>query len=408
MKKLLSGKFIAAVVGLLVFTTACSVIWANPFANIKVDSRLVTANTKFGFNLFSKIATQQGEKNIFLSPSSISMALSMAYNGANGDTQEAMAKTMELNDITLDDLNKANSDFKVYLENMLDSKINLKIANSVWAEKSLTFNQSFMDLNKKFYYADIKNLDFSSPDAASAINNWVSENTGKKIDKLIDKIDAGTIMFLLNAIYFKGEWSDKFDTSLTYDSDFNLLNGTKKTISMMSRTGKYNYYENEKFQAIRLPYGISGDVSMYIFLPASNSTLKEFNGNLNNENWTGWMESFSEKEVNIGMPRFKSEYEIVLNDTLKALGMDIAFDPDKADFTNLISGGGVFISEVKQKTFIEVNEEGSEAAAATYVGIAKTAAVKPVIMTVDRPFFCAIADNKSGTILFMGNIVEPM
>ena len=317
MKKLLSGKFIAAVVGLLVFTTACSVIWANPFANIKVDSRLVTANTKFGFNLFSKIATQQGEKNIFLSPSSISMALSMAYNGANGDTQEAMAKTMELNDITLDDLNKANSDFKVYLENMLDSKINLKIANSVWAEKSLTFNQSFMDLNKKFYYADIKNLDFSSPDAASAINNWVSENTGKKIDKLIDKIDAGTIMFLWNAIYFKGEWSDKFDTSLTYDSDFNLLNGTKKTISMMSRTGKYNYYENEKFQAIRLPYGISGDVSMYIFLPASNSTLKEFNGNLNNENWTGWMESFSEKEVNIGMPRFKSEYEIKFFKSIK-------------------------------------------------------------------------------------------
>lgn len=215
-------------------------------------------------------------------------------------------------------------------------------------------------------------------------------------------------MFLINAIYFKGKWMNEFDKSQTADQPFTLADGRQKQHPMMSQRGDYRYTENQQFQAVSLPYG-KGRTSLYVFLPKPNSNLADFQKTLTAENWQTWMKTFSKREGSIQLPRFKMEYEIQLKKSLSALGMGIAFDPLKADFSNL-SETSTRIDEVKHKTFVEVNEEGTEAAAVTSIGIRATSAqmeVAPFSMTVDRPFFCAIRDNKTGEILFMGEIVNP-
>ncbi|MGH7456954.1 MAG: serpin family protein, partial [bacterium] len=187
------------------------------------------------------------------------------------------------------------------------------------------------------------------------------------------------------------------------------LNGAKKQHPMMSQTGRYRYLENDEFQAISLPYG-AGSMSMYIFLPGKNSNLNTFLANLNAAKWESWMTQLRSQEGNITLPRFKLEYEVVLNNALKALGMESAFDPQRANFKEMCAvspGANVFIGEVKHKTFVEVNEEGTEAAAVTSGGMRATAYIPPFNVVIDRPFFCAIRDNQTGTMLFMGTIVEP-
>ncbi|MCY7279144.1 MAG: serpin family protein, partial [Phormidesmis sp. CAN_BIN44] len=222
------------------------------------------------------------------------------------------------------------------------------------------------------------------------------------------RIDADQVMFLINAIYFKGKWMNEFDKSQTTDQPFTLAGGRQKQHAMMSQRGDYRYTENQQFQAVSLPYG-KGRTSLYVFLPKPNSNLADFQKTLTAENWQTWMKTFGKREGSIQLPRFKMEYETQLRKSLSALGMGIAFDPSKADFSNL-SATSTRIDEVKHKTFVEVNEEGTEAAAVTSTGIRATSAqmdVAPFSMTVDRPFFCAIRDNKTGEILFMGAIVDP-
>jgi serpin B len=374
-----------------------------------VDGRLVAANTKFGFKLFGQLLKQDAGKNMFLSPSSVAYALAMTYNGAEGETQQAMAKALALQGMTLQELNQANAALKAMLAN-LDPKVQLAIANSLWARKGLTFKTDFITRNKEFYAAEVTTLDFSAPGAPATINTWVGKNTQGKITKIIDRIDDDAILYLINAIYFKGAWAAEFDRKKTKDGVFTLRDGRKKKHSMMSQSGRYNYYQDSNFQAVSLPYG-QGRVSMYIFLPSKSSSLKKFYENLNAENWEGWMSQFSSMKGDIVLPRFKVEYEVVLNEALKALGMEVAFDKQRANFGGMCaisSGANVFIDQVRHKTFVEVNEEGTEAAAATSVGIGITSVQPTFSMVIDRPFFLAIRDNQTGAVLFMGSIVEPM
>ncbi|MCJ8282895.1 MAG: serpin family protein, partial [Rivularia sp. ALOHA_DT_140] len=376
--------------------------------SISIDTKLVSANTKFGFNLFSQLLVEDNNKNIFVSPSSIALALAMTYNGSSGTTQEAMAKALELQGMNLQKINSNYAQLKASLENP-DPQVTLNIANSLWADQNASLNSNFIQKNQDFYQAKVTNVNFTDTETPNKINNWVKEKTEGKISKIVDKIEPDQVLFLLNAIYFKGSWTKEFDQEKTAKFPFYLSSGKEKEHPMMSQSGNYKYYENDKFQAVSLPYGENGRVSFYVFLPKQNSDINSFYQSLNAANWDKWMSQFVKREGSIRLPRFKMDYQATLNDALSALGMEEAFT-DSANFSEM--GNNLKISEVKHKTFLEVNEEGTEAAATTSVGVQLTSAKRPsqqpFEMIVNRPFFCAIRDNQTRSILFMGSIVEPM
>lgn len=370
------------------------------------DAKLIAANTRLSFKLFLEILKQQPDQNIFISPASVAIALAMTYNGAKDETQQAMARTLELQEISLEEVNQANAALRATLTNA-DPKVQLSIANSLWARKGEPFNPEFLQKNQKFYGAQVTALDFSNPSASSIINDWVKQSTNGKIDKIVDgnEIRPNTILFLINAIYFKGLWTTAFNQTRTKELPFTLLNGTQKQHPIMFQEAEYSYYENELFQAVSLPYG-EGRLSLYIFLPRKNASLKAFYQNLNPENWEEWISQFEPEQLLIGLPRFRLDYGIELNNALKSLGMAIAFDEKRADFAG-ITPRQAYISNVKHNTFFEVNEEGAEAAGAASVQLSTRSSRQTFKMTVDRPFFCAIRDNQTNSILFMGSIVEP-
>jgi len=380
----------------------------NRPADVKFDARLAAANTRFGFNLFAEIEKQGAGQNIFISPASVSLCLAMAYNGADGETKQAMARALEFQGLSLDELNRAFADLKSALENP-DPKVQLQIANSLWARRGLTFKPDFIQRTKQFFGAEVTDLNFDDPTAPATINKWVSDKTKGKIQKIVDQISPDSVMFLINAIYFKGAWTKEFIKASTHEDNFTTGAGAQKRLPMMSASGNYRYYENADFQAVSLPYG-AGRTSMYIFLPKA-AGLASFNKKLSTANWESWMNQFNEMEGDLSLPRFKIEYEITLNEALKALGMSVAFDGGRANFRGMIeSAQNVYISQVKHKTFAEVNEEGTEAAAVTSTEMRATSAMRPrqkFQMVVDHPFFCAIRDNTTGTVLFMGSITDP-
>jgi len=373
-----------------------------------IDSRLVSANTAFGFKLFAEVAKQDAGKNVFISPSSVGLALAMTYNGAVGETKTAMERALEIRGMNHLELNRAYAHLRAALESA-DPKVQLNIANSLWGKKGVTFNPDFIERNKQFYGAEITTLDFADPSSPAAINSWVAQKTKGKIDKIVDQIDAQAILFLINAIYFKGTWTAEFDKAKTKEEQFTTGAGAAKRCPMMHQSGKYRYYEGKDFQAVSLPYG-GGRVSMYIFLPAKGKSLVEFQKGLTAANWDAWMKELAETKGEIALPRFRLEYEIELNEALRTLGMGVAFDADRADFSGVVQGSQrAFIGRVKHKTFAEVNEEGTEAAAVTSVEMRATSAMRERTfrMIVDRPFFCAIRDNTTGTLLFLGSISDP-
>jgi serpin B len=376
-----------------------------PQKSVLPDTKLIQANTKFGFKLFEEVLKQENNKNVFISPVSIAIALDMTYNGASGSTQQVMAKALELQGLSLQEINSSNAALKQLLENP-DPQIQLSIANSLWANQAVKFQPDFIKTTQDLYQAKVTNLNFQDSNSVNTINNWVNESTRGRIDKIVEKIEPDQVLFLLNAIYFKGRWTNEFDKQQTVQQPFYLPSGTQKQHPMMSQKGRYKYYESEQFQAVSLPYGKHSKLSFYVFLPKKNSSLKSFYQNLNADNWEKWMSQFSQQEGFIRLPRFKMTYDVTLNTALEALGMGEAFT-NQADFSNM--GKDFAISEVKHKTFVEVNEEGTEAAATTSVGIVATSLPvnQPFRMIVDRPFFCAIRDNQTGSILFMGSILDP-
>ena len=365
-------------------------------------SSVASANTVFGFKLLMDLQERQPDANIMISPLSISIALTMTYNGAAVETQRAMAEVLEIEGLGIDTVNRSNATLRNSLENT-DPKVEIAIANSIWSRQGVEFNPSFLDRNREFFEAEIGALNFNDPLALQVINGWVETNTNGKIKQIVQRINPGTLIFLINAIYFKGSWQKEFDKSATRDGIFHLSDGGKKRVQMMYRKGAYPHFRGENFEAARLPYG-DGKVSMYVFLPNRDSNLNDFIEQLNAENWSSWISQFQEvtDDSEMILPRFELEYEVKLNDALTALGMGIAFG-NGADFSGM--GTQLFISEVRHKTIIEVNEEGTEAAAVTAVVGVKSL---PPAFRVDRPFFFAIHDDRTQTMLFMGIVTEPM
>jgi serine protease inhibitor len=374
----------------------------------KIDMKIAAANNQFGFDLFNQLKLQDKDKNIFFSPLSVAFALAMTYNGAAGVTKEEMERTLKLKGMSQAEINEASAALMKSLKSS-DPKVELAIANSLWARQGVQFKEDFLARNRQFFGAEIATLDFGDPQAKNTINNWVSKNTQGKIPSIIEEIDSQMVMYLINAIYFKGLWSRKFDKAKTKDEPFYLSSGSQKQMAMMSQSGDYRYYRGDTFQAVSLPYG-KGSTSLYLFLPDKGSSLDDLLKRFSHDTCEQWMRGFRSTPGDVKIPRFKMEYESKLNNMLTALGMQTAFSANKADFSGMRDKRDVYISEVKHKAIVEVNEEGTEAAAATSVGIRTTSMRPPqerFTFIADHPFLMIIRDEPTGTVLFMGTVVDP-
>ena len=373
---------------------------------------LVEGYNRFGLDLFIREAADGDGGNLFVSPVSVALCLGMAYNGAGGTTAAEMAGILGAGSIGLAGYNSANGTLVAGLSDA-GTGITLNIANSLWLREGFPFRKEFVERNEKYFGAGVFKLG-----SEKEIILWVSERTERMIPSIIDSVDPADIAILVNAIYFKGEWTVEFDEDLTTDKTFYSPMG-EKDVPMMKRTGDLACHENELFQAVRLPYGKAegedgadgGAASMYVFLPAGENTLAGLMEKLTPDSWAAWTSSLSERDGTIELPRFRAEYFSKLNGTLAGMGMKEAFKRS-ADFSNLCecSPGDVYISDVFHKAVVEVNEKGTEAAAATAITIRLTSAMPvedPFHMVVDRPFLIAIIDDDTGLILFMGGISDP-
>jgi serpin B len=331
----------------------------------------------------------------------------MTYNGASGETQRGMAEALELSGMSLDQVNRAGAELLGSLRS-IDPQVRLAIANSLWGRQGVDFDREFLRRCAEFYGAEVQTLDFADPRALASINGWVRQHTESKIEKILDQINRDMLLMLLNAIYFKGNWQTAFDPRLTDDQPFMLATGGQKMLPMMRRTGTWSFFTDGLLAGISLPYG-SGRIQMDLFLPDDQDSLESLLSRLNETNWQSWLSRFRRAEGTLIMPRFKLEYETQLNRELAVLGMSQTFTR-QADFSGISRSQPLSIDEVRHKTYIEINEEGTEAAAVTAVGIRATGLVmqdRRFTMIVDHPFIFTIRDNQSGAILFMGAIVEP-
>lgn len=371
----------------------------------KVDGNLIDSNTDFAFNIFEGLINDDGGQNIFISPLSILLALAMTYNGAIGDTNIAIADAMEFTGMDMEELNQGFSDLMISILNG-DPSVEINIANSIWPRLGFNPKEDFIEINKKYYSSEVNELDFSDPGAVDTINGWIEDATEDKIKKMLAEIPADAVMYLINAIYFKGDWTYPFNEDVTSDEDFYPGDGSTKTVEMMHLVENFEYINGENFGMVRLPYG-EEKFSMYVLLPDEGTDIDSIIGQLDGYYYNHLIDSMSEREIKLSMPKYKMEYGVkLLNDVLTSLGMGIAFTPE-ADFSGI--NPDIFISKVMHKAVIEVNEKGSEAAAATVVEMVESAMPvdEMIEFTVDRPFFFTIADDRSGEILFMGKVESP-
>jgi len=367
-----------------------------------IDLSLIGANTRFAFGILQELVSEESGKYVFFSPLSILLALAMTYSGAAGDTSLAMAKALQFSGVDLEALNQGFSDLMAIVVTA-DEEVEISIANSIWYRLGFDADEDFIERNQMYYSSEVRELDFSDPGAPNTINRWIDGATKGKIEKMIDTISGGTVMFLVNAIYFKGDWTHQFSEDATRDEDFTLETGGTKTVPMMHMEEQFLHTKGNNLGLLRLPYGRE-KLAMYILLPDEGEDLDTIVGELDEESWSILMSGLHKKTVALALPTYRVEYGKLLKTALSRLGMDIAFLP-QADFSGL--SPGIWISEVNHKAVIEVNEKGSEAAAATVVEMVKSAPPEPVEFIVNRPFFFTIADDRTGSILFMGKVAEP-
>ena len=367
------------------------------------SQQLVQADNEFGLDVFRRIdASEQG--NFMLSPLSISQALAMTYNGARGETKAAMEEALKKSGFTTEEINKS---YQTLVNALLkaDNRVTLEIAQSIWYREGFTVLPEFISVNENYYDAEVRELDFGRSDALDIINGWIENKTHNKIQDMIDAIDPSHVMFLINAIYFKGSWQSKFDAADTRKQTFQVNPEKTVEVDMMQKKDSVMYQQNNLFAAIEMPYG-RGNFNMVVLLPNNDKTIADVTAKLSADNWKMWMNSFAAvNELNVQFPKFKAEYEVKLNDVLSAMGMEIAFQP-YADFSGINGTGDIWIDYVQHNTFIEVNEEGTEAAAATVVAIREMASMS-ISFNANRPFIYAITEKETGAILFLGKMVNP-
>lgn len=367
---------------------------------------LVSGNNAFALDLYHSLS---GDNNIIFSPYSISLALAMTYAGARGETATQMAQTLHF---TLPDesLHAAFNRLDLNVMREGDAALRLHIANALWAQKDHPFLQEYLDLLAVNYGAGVRLADFAKTEAARReINDWVSRQTEEKIRDLIPAgaLDAMTRLVLVNAIYFKADWETPFDPNKTTDAPFYLLDGSQVTVPMMSaELGGVRYGRGENYEVIELLYQ-GGTAAMDILLPEKGQ-FQAFATSLNVERLSLALESLQPASVQLYLPKFRFTRDFDLGNSLSALGMNNAFDPELADFSGMDGERDLYIGKVLHKAFIAVDEQGTEAAAATGVVMRLTAALPSgIVVTVDHPFLFLVRDIPSGQILFFGQVLNP-
>lgn len=374
------------------------------------QKQVVASSNEFGFEFFRRaIALSENSVNMMVSPLSISMALGMTRNGAANATLDSMNKTLFVSGLSETEINEA---CKSIIETFtsLDPDVKMQIANSIWNRQGFEVNPDFLNTNKNYFDAEITSLDFSNPESVNTINSWVDDKTNHLIKKIVDQIPDEAVMYLINAIYFKGQWKYQFEPKDTKELDF-LVNGANVKVPTMRQKTNLRYFKNENFEAVEMPYN-QGNFNCTVILPEAGKTIGDIAPELTLTNWTSWINEFLEYEVTLEIPKFKYEYEEKnVKPVLKDMGMGIAFDDNLADFSRINPNYQLFISDIKHKTFIETNEEGTEAAAVTSVEVGTTSVnpdePQPVLVQINRPFIYLITEKSSQTILFIGAVNDP-
>jgi serine protease inhibitor len=378
---------------------------------VQITDEIRAANTQFALTMLQQLDDASAGENLCFSPLSLALALSMMLNGAEGETYDAIAKTLGYTEQQLDAVNTQSRALSRLLKPD-DKSITVHMANGLWVQQGFPLKPDFLRALLTHYETRTETVDFRNAEAAAnAINTWVKEQTQGLIEKLFQAgdFDAQTRLALVNTLYFEGAWQFPFPKDATSDAPFYLESGATKQVPMMRLSERLPYYTGEGFQAVALPYG-EGDYRFYLFLPDKGRTVAEFRKQLTPENWAKWLGAFRVVQGSVRMPRFKIEAKYDLKPPLSALGMGVAFDPDRADFSRIadVAPERLFIQKAIQKVVVEVDEEGTKAAAATGITVGVTSVpVDQFSLVADRPFLFAIVHQPTGTVLFVGVVRQP-
>lgn len=380
-----------------------------PAEPVKIDltadqATLVRSGNDFAFDIFRRVA-ETAESNIIISPLSISVALSMAANGAEGETRTGMMNALRTGSETPEDINKAYQDLTKALLNV-DRRVLITLANSMWVEDDFPVKKNFKDILTEYYSAEGRSFDINDSSVPGEVNNWIEGKTNGLIKNMLDSLDPQTVMLLINAIYFKGQWRSQFDKDLTAPADFHKTPEEIISVPMMNQKSNYKVYKGTDFTLAEFPYG-QGNYVMDVILPDGSNNVNDLIRNISSENLNNYISNMHEEEVQLSFPRFKYGYKKELKSILSDMGMGLAFT-EMADFSN-ISDIAVMISFVLHQAFIETNEEGTEAAAATIIGFVTTSMpAGPMELKLDRPFMYIIRETTTNSILFMGRLSDPL
>ncbi len=371
------------------------------------DKAVESANNSFSTTLFNQVSAQNNGKNFFISPLSVSMALAMTLNGASGQTYAQMQNTLGLTGMSNAEINQSYQNL-IAMFKALDPNVTFDIANSIWYRNTFPVLDSFVTTNSTYFNAKVAALNFDSPTAVNTINGWVNSNTDGLIPGILSgPIPPSAVMYLINALYFHGTWEYKFPDAATKFETFYLAGGGTESDSMMTLNDTLNYYSDQNFTAVELPYG-NGGYSMVVLLP----TIAITSGNpippLSQSELNSIFAGFKPTDLNVTLPKFKLGYSIDLDSILAVMGMPDAFVPQEADFSRISPQSGLYVTSVLHKTYIDVNEAGTKAAAVTSIGIGMTIAMPiPPSFDADRPFIFLIKENHNNTIMFMGAVTQP-
>jgi serpin B len=370
----------------------------------QMDEKFNQAILNFTWNMFKESSSNEG--NLMISPISAYFALAMAANGADGDTKTEMMKALSAENVPLDDLNKG---LNYWMNTITKDRIaKFSITNSIWYREGFKANKDFLQTNADYYSAYIRSLDFMQKSAPDTINGWVKEATNDKIDKIVGEINDDLVMYIINAIYFNGDWKYEFSANKTRKESFNAPSGKVET-DFMSRRGKMDYLEFNGVTGVILPY-LDGQFAFVGLLPEEGETPKDIINNLTVLDLINLMKNKEEKNIELSIPKFEVSYEDSLINELSNMGMKLPFEPYSADFSKMNESGekDLFIGEIKHKTYIRVDEKGTEAAAVTSIGVEATSMpVEFPRLTFDRPFVYGIVDVTTGIPLFIGIMENP-
>jgi serpin B len=368
---------------------------------------IVESGNSFAFDIFRKVLENSDEsENVIISPLSISYALSMTLNGANGTTRDAMLEALRVSGITPDEINNSLSSLTDALLTV-DKRVIMNIANSVWTENDFAVKKSFTDILTNYYDAEAGSFDIEDATAPDKINAWIEDRTNGLIKKMVEKLNENTVMLIINAVYFKGKWKSEFDPDETSQKIFFKPGGTNAEVPMMSQKADFKIYAGDGFRMGEFPYG-QGNFVMDIILPDSQSGTSGILPSITDEAFSLWTGQQSTVEVNFQLPQFKYGYKKQFRDILSDMGMAIAFT-DNADFTNIASFPPLLINDVTHQAFIETNEEGTEAAAATIVDVGTTSVgPQPFEFNANHSFIYIIRETETNSVIFMGRVADPL